>query len=503
MKILKTLSLVIFWTLGYRILGFIREVLIAKNFGASIETDAYFIAQSLPNLIIEVFAIGALTSAMLPIFLELKKEPIKFKKESNIIIGNFLILSIITIIIILLLNKSIINLVVPGFSLDTKILTYKMNRISIFIISILVINEVFNVLLNCYGEADKISFSHFIYNFSFLIVSIILSQVVGIYGFIFGMVFSSVLRIIYIYNKLKKHIGEIKMSIDFKNKTFIKLIKLLAPIILSSICIQINFIVDRMIGSKFEKGSISFLIYSDKIIQLPLGIILGGVVLTTFPILIDFIEKKEIEKYQVFIKNKIELIFIIMGMISSFVFCFPEWLLSIIFQRGNFTLVEVLKASEILKYYSFSIFNISFITLFQKIFYALKITKLPTYISIISVIINIVLNIILSKKYGIKGIALATMMANLFNSITLFIILKKKKYNVFKIDVFNILKLIILNGVMIIIGKIVGKYLIFYLETTFIKRVFIFLMLGLSFTFIYMFEIIFFYPYKTLLYKNK
>lgn len=502
MRILKTLSLVMVWTLGYRILGFIREVLIAKNFGASVETDAYFMAQSLPNLVIEVFAIGALSSAMLPIFLEFKNEKEKFKKESNIIIGNFLMFSVILTLLLLLFNKSIINLMVPGFSLEAKILTYKMNSISIFIISILVINEIFNVLLNCYGEAEKISFSHFIYNFSFLIISILLSHFWGIYGFIFGIIFSAILRIIYIYNRLKRYIGKIKINIDLKNKTFIKLVKLLIPIIMGSVCIQINFIVDRIIGSGFEKGSISFLIYSDKIIQLPLGIILGGVVLTTFPVLVELIEKKEIKMYQEFIRNKIELIFIVMGIISSFVFCFPEWLLSIIFQRGQFTLLEVLKASEILKYYSLSILTISFTTLFQKIFYALKTTKIPMYINVISVILNIILNMILSEKYGIKGIALATMIANLFNSIILFIVLKNK-YDIFKIDIFNILKLIVLNVFMIIIGKVVNKYLIFCLEDVLIKRVLIFLVLGLSFVLIYVFGIIIFYPYKTLLYKNK
>ncbi len=498
MKVLKTLSLVMFWTIGYRILGFLRELLIANEFGASFQTDAYFIAQSLPSLTIEIFAIGALASAVIPIFLEIKNEKEKFRSESNILIGNFFIISIVLLVFLLIFNKDIINLIVPKFSKDTMTLTYHLSRISILVIPILIITEIYNVLLNCYGEADKISFSHFIYNFSFLIISLALNKYYGIYGFIYGIIFSAILRMIYIYWNLKNYIGSINLKIDFKNKNFLKILKLLIPIIIGTISIQINFIVDRIIGSGLEKGSISYLTYSDKLIQLPLGIILGGVVLTTFPLLVEYIEKGKSEKYQNFIKNKIELIFLIMGIISSFIFCFPEWILSILFQRGEFTLEKVIKTSEILKYYSFSVISISFITLFQKIFYSFKVTKIPTYINIFSVIINIILNITLSKKYGIKGIALATMIANIINAEILFLLLKKK-YNVFNLKNKNILKLISLNIFMITLGILSKKYLLNYLNMNFSFKLLIFLSIGLIFLIIYMLGIIIFYPYRELL----
>lgn len=490
----KKILLITFCTLSYRILGFLREIFIAKKFGASEVTDAYFMANSIPNVIIEIFAVGALSSAIIPLLISKIDKKESFKKSGEIFLGNFLAISMIILILLLILNKIIITNIAPGFSFYKKEITFSFSKILFFTVPLLIINELLNSLLNCFQFAGFISWSHFIYNFFVLLIGFIFSKYYGINAFVYGILFSSIFRLLLIYLKLGKILGFLKIKINFKDSRFLMVLKLLYPIMLASISVQINFVVDRLLGSKLEEGSITYLTYSNKLIQLPLGIILGSVVLTLFPVLVSYIENKDKKKYQTFIATKIDLIILIMGFISIITCVFSDWIISIVFQRGEFSEREVFETAKILRYYAFSIILISYITFFQKIFYSLKETKIPAIINIFVVIINIFLSIILSKKMGLSGIALGTIIAKLFNVFLLFYTLRRKI--VFKIDYKNYFKIVFFNIMLFLIAyKTKECTLIFYNEILFHKIKLFFLNVILL-TIFYLFFIYLFFPYK-------
>lgn len=441
----KSIAKIIIFTLGYRVLGFMRDIIIANNFGNGSETDALFLAQSIPNLLIEIFAVGAFSSAIVPIILEKK---IKI----NEIYGNFILFFSFISIIGFIFSDKVVLFLAPGFKEQEIYMTSKMAKVFIATIPIMIFNELNSAIIISKNKSEKITFSNLINNFALIIVSLVLLKFVKITAFVYGSVIGLLFKSIYLLNKNKNEVKISKIKLNFKNQDFYKIIFLMIPIIVSSIGMQINFIIDRNIASRLEIGAISTLNYANKIIQLPLGIILGAVVLSSFPLVIKSIQNENQDEYENLIKEKIEIILITMLFLSNFIFIYSKEIVSIIYGRGNFIESDILKTSEVVKYYIYSIIGIGFTTIFQKIFHAYKRTKLPAIISCIGVVLNIVLNIVLSKILGVKGLALATTLSSFSIFIIMLMILKIEKNIYYNFQ--KILYIICLNIFLFIFNKL-------------------------------------------------
>ncbi|MEG1009408.1 MAG: murein biosynthesis integral membrane protein MurJ [Clostridia bacterium] len=445
---LKAMIKIIILTLGYRILGFIRDILIATKFGSGMETDAFFLAQSLPNLILEILAIGAFSTALVPILLEKKL-------KLNEITGNFLLIfSLISILGIMLSNKIVLFLA-PGFGDKEVKLASEFSKIFFSMIPLIILSEINSSILISKNKSIKITESNLINNLLLILFSVFLLRTFGIKAFVYGTIFGTLFKVIYLLYINKFDFNLFSIRVNLKNKDFYKIIILIFPIMLSSIGNQINFIVDRKIASTLLRGGISTLNYAYKIVQLPLGIILGAVILSSFPLVIRSIQDSNREEYVKLIKNKIEIILVTMLFIVIIVLLYSEKIIEIVYKRGNFTNEDVKITAEILRYYIFSIIFISLTTVFQKIFHAYKRTKLPAAIEFIGVILNIGLNISLSKLFGIKGLALATTMSSGCVCLIMFVFLKIEKKIFFNIK--KIIQIILSNALIILTNNLVVR----------------------------------------------
>lgn len=449
-------------TLGYRLLGFLREVMIASQYGAGGETDIYFVSQMIPNLILELLAIGGISSIIIAKF-DFKKTD-EWRNDANVIVSNIVVSSSILFIVVIFLIEIFIKILVPGFDNESKIMAVKLTRISIISMPFILVNGVISSFINGLNKGHLISISNFINNLIIVLVGYIFGYIFGIRSFILGIVVASIVRLAYIYYCYFKIYGKISFKIDFKNKNFIDIIKLFTPVIITSIGVQLNFVVDRMIASTFEKGAISQLTYVEKLIQLPLGIILGSAILSSYPELVEKLRKTT--ETQEYIYKKLETILIIMGGIVVYILVFSENIISVIYNTRVYTQNLVI-TSEFFRIMSFMIILISLITLYQKIFHGLQITRLPAMATYISIALNIIFSYLLSKFLGVKGIIFSTLIANFINIVILFISLKKYviiEYKVFRILVivlFHILSYIILKGIFFrFIEKIVGSIII-------------------------------------------
>ena len=417
-----------FITFLSRITGLIRDVFIAAFLGAGVYSDIFFIAFKLPNLFRRITAEGALTSAFLPIYtLLIEKKGKSFASQFfKIFIIKVVVYLSLLIVILEIFMPFLIFVLAPGFIKNDLVVNQiiTLSRITIIFMPLISIVALLGVVTNVSGRFWAIALTpiilnfcliiscFFIYNFEFS-KSLPLAFATVIAGF-FQLIFMII--IIKKFNILNfKKSNSITLNTQEKTdinfyvkKTWIKFI----PAAFGGGILQINLLVDTVLASLLGFGSVSYLYFADRIAQLPLGII--GIALSTSLLVslsksIALNNSKEFSK-QLIISLKIGIFFSIP---ASFVLIFfPEIIISVLFERGQFGINEKNGTIEALIAYSFGIPAYIIMKSCQPAFLAEGNTKTPMYIGFILLILNITLSLILMNYYSHAGIALATSMSS-------------------------------------------------------------------------------------------
>ncbi len=424
-KIALNISLLTFLS---RIFGFLRDILLAFKIGAGPNSDILFIALKIPNLFRRIFAEGAFSQAFIPSFCTLianksKKHALDF---ANNVIYYFLISLFLLVVIIEIFMPQFINIFAYGYRDNSVVIT--LSRIAfpyiIFISMVTVVNSVLNSLkIFIIGSLMPI-----IYNIS-IILSVFL--VIGVdtkFAVIYGVVFSGVLQLtlIYLYAR-KKNIILVPTKPNKSSHELKKLVKKLMPGVFSASIIQLNSWVDIMIAS-FIPGAVSYLYYSDRIIQLPLSLIAIAITTAILPFLSKKISKKKYKEANNIFLNSIELscFFALPAMIG--IFSLSEEIILTIYGYGEFNISATKATSDILAIFALALpaFVISKILL--TCFYARENFNSPLKTSLFTLFLNLVLNIILVQYFSYLGIAIATLISSWINVIILTILIWKNNY---------------------------------------------------------------------------
>ena len=465
-------------TILSRVTGFIRDIVLAFFLGAGIVSDIFFISSKLPNLFRRITAEGAMTSSFLPIYSKLLHQKRSENAQQFSAVICFFLIILLTILTILfeIFMPFFVTIIAPGFVNDENILSdiVTLSRFTILFLPFISLTAFFGAMLNASGRFFYFAFTPIIFNLSiiiscffiteaFEIKSLSLAVAMPISGFVqlcfiyyFAKKFNLITKVFFKKSNLKSN--NLK---KFKNNIYDTL-KRFFPAMLSGGVFQINILVDTILATFVGFGAVSFLYYSDRIIQLPLGIIgvsLGTVLLSSFshPKVVN--NNKKISD-QLFIAIKITLYFSIPSMIT--LIFFSEFIISSLFERGSFNQEASKAVALALTMYSLGLPFVMIIKCFQSVFIAIGKMKRILYISIFQLIFNFTLSIILMKYLLHGGIALATSISTILSFIIyLFYILKKQKLIFLSIKsknqrslnniLYYIIKILILSFFMILI----------------------------------------------------
>ncbi len=431
-------------TILSRISGFIRDIFLAFFLGAGIASDIFLIASKLPNLFRRITAEGAMTSSFLPIYTKLlHQDKSENAQKFSAIICFFLIIFLIILVILLeIFMPFFIKIIAPG------IINYEiffndivmLSRFTIIFLPLISITAFFGAMLNASGRFFYYAFTPIIFNLGIIISCFYINEALKIKSLplAIAMPISGCIQLCFIYYFVKKFDLVTKVFFkksNLKQNNFRKFknnisdtLKRFFPAILSGGVFQINILVDTILATFVGFGAVSFLYYSDRIIQLPLGIIgvsLGTVLLSSIshPNVIN--NNKKISD-QLIIAIKISLYFAIPSMVT--LIFFSEFIISSLFERGSFEKSSSESVALALTMYSLGLPFVIIIKCFQSVFIATGKMKKILYISIFQLIINFTLSIILMKYLLHGGIALATSISTIISFIIyLFYILKQKK----------------------------------------------------------------------------
>jgi len=424
-KIAKYAGIVILATIFCRILGLVREVVISNKYGISIETDAFFVAFMIPNLLRSFLAEGALNTAFIPVFTEYLT--VQDKKKAEYFASNILnILSVVLFIVVLLGiwgAPLLINVIAIGFksNIYKYELAVNLTRTMFPYIGFVAIAALFMGILNSYNHFLVPALSPAMLNISIIFFAFILSLKYGIYSLAIGVILGGVGQVLIHLPVLIKNKINYKFIIDLKDPGVKKIMRLLLPAMLGLGVTQINVIVDKIIASNLIDGSISALYYANRLVQFPLGAFGIAISIAIFPTLSKHVAENDIfELKKSFLFGLKMLLFITFpSAVGLIVLKTP--LVRLIFEHGIFNKIGTLMTADALMYYSIGLFAYASTRIITVAFYALKDTRTPVKIGIYIVFINIALDLILVRYLAHSGLALATSLAAVIN---MFILLK-------------------------------------------------------------------------------
>ncbi len=431
MNLLKSTGTFGFYTIISRLLGYLRDILIAIFLGTGMLADAFFVAFRIPNTFRRLFAEGTFNAAFVPSY---SSEMIKGKKQSNKFandIFTLLFLGLLFLIIIIEIFMPVfVSIIAPGFVGDFEKMEVAINltRITFPFLFFICLVSFFSAILNSHNKFAAAAAAPIILNIVLILV-LLFSKSLGdqlVYYLSYGVSLAGFLQLIFLYKYVSKYYSLefiFKLKVSNKVKFFFK--KLL-PSIFSSGVTQINILIGTIIAS-FQASAVSYLYYADRIYQINLaiaGIAIGVVIL---PQLSKYIQSRKKDKILLIQNKALELSLFLSLPATIALIIGSEQIISALFGYGSFNQTSVSNSSLALYYFALGLPAFALIKVFSSFFFANQDTKTPFYISLISVIINIFISIYYFSEIGFIIIPIATTISSWFNSILLFLFLKNRK----------------------------------------------------------------------------
>ncbi|MCM1990505.1 murein biosynthesis integral membrane protein MurJ [Oceanirhabdus seepicola] len=450
MKAMKTTILMVIITIIGILLGFIRESVTVGVLGAGWQADSFIYSVMFPTMIFASIG-GVISSIFMPIYTSIRIN--ESLTDANKFASNFI--CIITIIVIILIfigeifTKNIVMVLAPGFSGDGLELTSKLIRI---------ILPTMILMTSVYVSVGILSsFKDIILNAAISIpihLMVILSLLLiypryGMYDTMIIIAFGSVLQFLMFIPKLRKKGFVFSISFDFKNKHIKEAVYMIGPMIIGTMAIQVNMMVDRGIASTIGDGVLTTVNLANKLNMASYNSIAFIIIMMIFPVLSEQVAHKDMKQFSKTLTKSISIIISIMLPITIILNFFRYDIINLLFGYGKFTKQDVMISANILSFYSLGLCFLGIRDILNRAFYSFKDTKTSMKNGVLAVGLNIVLSIIFSKIIGAKGLALGTSVSTIFVSILLIRSMKKKVVE-FKIRDFilNSFKVIIAGSIL-------------------------------------------------------
>ena len=432
-------------TLASRILGYLRDMLIASHFGTGIFASAFFAAFRIPNLFRRLLGEGALSASFIPVFTDyLTKRGKEEAWHLAMAIFNLLLVILAGITLLgILASPFISKLIVPGFSPGKVELTAKLLRI--------LFPYLFFIGLAALSMGILHSFKHF----ALPAIAPIILNLAMITSLLFlvkpgteegaRVLALAVLAgglgqlLIQIPVLIKKGMPAEVLSV-FRHPEVKKVVFLMGPATLGLAVYQINIIIDTICGS-FEsivgEGAIASLYYGNRVMQLPLAIFGIAMATAIFPTMAGQASRERIEELKKTLLFALRSVFFLVIPASVGLMVLGRRIISLLFERNAFDAVSTQSSASALFYYSIGLFAYAGVHIISRAFYSLQDTKTPVKVGCLAMGLNIIFNLILMRPLKLGGLALATSLSAIINLSVLLYILSRRTGGVNGKAIFN------------------------------------------------------------------
>ncbi|VAW89081.1 Proposed peptidoglycan lipid II flippase MurJ [hydrothermal vent metagenome] len=428
-KLLKSTATVGSMTLISRVLGLVRDIIFARLFGAGMGADAFFVAFKIPNFFRRLFAEGAFSQAFVPVLSEYKTQREHDEVRSLIDSTAIWLASVLFIVTLICIIAAplLVMAFAPGFIDDQPKyeLTTELLRITFPYLLFISLTALAGGILNTYGKFAVPAFTPVLLNLCLIGAAVFVAPLLDepVIALAWGVFFAGLAQLGFQLPFLWRMKMLPRPRFDRAHEGVKRIFKLIIPAIFGSSVAQVNLLFDTIIASFLVTGSVSWLYYSDRLVEFPLGVFGIAVATVILPALSRRYSEASPEAFSRTLDWALRLVVIVGLPATVGLFLLAGPMLSTLFQYGAFSPSDVTMATMSLMAYSLGLLGFIFVKVLAPGYYARQDTKTPVKIGIIAMVTNMVLNVLFVVPMVMfdiagahTGLALATSVAAFLNA---------------------------------------------------------------------------------------
>lgn len=419
-----------------RILGLVREQVFAGLFGAGYTYDSFVVAFRIPNLLRDLFGEGALSAAFVTVFSAYdakRSENDTWRLASNVLTFLFILLSIISIFGIYFAD-TLVTLLAPDFDLVSgKIeLTEKLTQIMLPFLVFISLSAVVMGILNTKGRFFIPSLASSFFNLGSIIGGTTLAFTLphfgqpAIVGMAIGTLIGGGMQLAIQLPSLRGTGFRYRPVLDLKDPGLHRILKLMIPATIGLSATQINIFINTNFAASCAEGSVSWLYYAFRLVQLPIGVFGVALAIAMLPVLAKQAANKDILQMKETMVSALTMVFALTVPATAGLIILSEPIIRLIFEHGAFTPADTVQTAKTLSLYAVGLFAYSANKILVPAFYALDKTKYPVIASFLAIVLNIVIVTLTIDRFQHLSIALSTSCTMFFNFLFLVSILHLK-----------------------------------------------------------------------------
>jgi len=417
-----------------RVLGVVRDRVLAGQFGAGNELDIYYAAFRIPDLLINLIALGALSAGFIPVFIGLVHKEEDPTNEANKVAWDFVsnivnILSVLLVIlggVLALLSPWLVPFMTPGFTGEKLRFTIQLTQILFLSPFILGISSILGGALQSFRHFLAFSLAPVVYNIGIIVGALFFVRWWGIYGLAWGVILGAILHLLIQVPSLM-HLGwRYKTIFNWRDKNFKTVLRLIGPRILGLASTQINFIVVTILASTIAVGSLAVFNLANNLQGFPVSFFGVSFALAVFPLLSrNYADNDEAAFQKSFLTTFKQILLFTIPFSALFIILRIQ-IVRVILGSGKFNWTDTVLTADTLGIMCLGLFAQALLPLLVRAFYARQNTVLPFWASFISMLANLAASWYLIKVWGVLGLAFGYTIGSLVNLVLLIVFLKFK-----------------------------------------------------------------------------
>jgi putative peptidoglycan lipid II flippase len=429
--LIKSTGIIGFATAASRVLGFVRDIVIAGFFGTAVYAQAFVVAFRIPNLLRDLVGEGAMNSAIVPVLTEelAKKGKKPFFRLAQVVF-NIMFLGLLGLTLAgIFASPLIVKLIAPGFIADPEKfrVTVTLTRALFPFLFLVGLWAYAMGVLNSLGKFASAAFGSCFLNLAMILSAVMFGE--NVFGLACGVLSGGVLQLLVQLPSLYSSGWKARLTGEYRHPQAKKIGKLLIPRVIGTCIYQFNVFISTIIASLSSivgEGAVAAMYYAGRIWQLPLAVFGIALAQAALPTMSRHAAREDMVKMKEILQFSLKMVFLVLIPSTIGIMMLSRPITKVLFERGSFTAYSTSITSSALFFFTLGLVACGGLKVLANAFYALGDTKTPIRAAFYSAIMNLILSVVLMWPLKVGGLTLANSIAATLNFILLYIFLVNK-----------------------------------------------------------------------------